>query len=326
MQVFSVNHTDKETSDQFALLARFSERSASFSDGVDCERYIAFLTPDEIETNNRDLQFPEYAIRECTNHVVQSPKIEMLDDLIYGVLNLLSETETGLSADEIGFFLSSAGLVIVSRPSETVDSLKQYILSERIARHSPRILPERLLFLLLEKIISSDVALLRGIDEAETIVEEKLLAGEKLDYPAIVFRMRQKTLHLMQYMGLMVDLSDILEENDNNVIPDEALRMFQLIGTRLDRLERSSVTLRESVMQLREAYQSQVDIDANLMMRLFTVVSTIFLPLTVLTGWYGMNFKNMPELSWKLGYPLVFLVAVFITLGIIWFCRKKKYL
>ena len=79
----------------------------------------------------------------------------------------------------------------------------------------------------------------------------------------------------MQYIGLMVDLSGILEENDNGVIHEDAIRMFHLIGTRLDRLERSSVTLRESVMQLREAYQSQVDIDANLMMRLFTVVSTI---------------------------------------------------
>ncbi len=121
----------------------------------------------------------------------------------------------------------------------------------------------------------SDSALIRGIDEDETLLEEKLLAGKKLDYPAIIFRMRQKTLYLMQYIGLMVDLSGILEENDNGVIHEDAIRMFHLIGTRLDRLERSSVTLRESVMQLREAYQSQVDIDANLMMRLFTVVSTI---------------------------------------------------
>lgn len=326
MQVFSVNHTDKDSSGQHALLARFSVRTASLSDGGDSERYIAFLTPDEIETNNKDLQFPENAVRECTNHAVQAPKIEMLDDLIHGFLNLLSETETGLSADEIGFFLSPAGLVLVSRPSELIDSLKQYVLTERTAKHAPQILPERLLFNLLEKIISSDIALMRGIDEAESKIEEKLLAGEKLDYPVIIFRMRQKTLHLMQYMGLMVDLSDILEENDNKVIPDEALRLFQLISTRLDRLERASVTLRESVMQLREAYQSQVDIDANLMMRLFTVVSTVFLPLTVLTGWYGMNFKNMPELSWKLGYPLVFLAAVFITIGTIWYCKIKKYL
>ena len=79
-------------------------------------------------------------------------------------------------------------------------------------------------------------------------------------------------------------------------------------------------------MQLREAYQSQVDIDANLMMRLFTVVSTIFLPLTVLTGWYGMNFRNMPELSWQNGYLLIFATAAIITIGIIWFCKRKKFL
>jgi len=130
----------------------------------------------------------------------------------------------------------------------------------------------------------------------------------------------------MQYMGLMVDVSDILVENNNNVIPDEAHHMFHLIGTRLDRLEWASVTLRESVMQLREAYQSQVDIDANLMMRLFTVVSTVFLPLMVLTSWYGMNYKFMPEISKQYGYPLFIVLAVLVTIATIWYCKKKKYL
>lgn len=176
MQVYSTNHPDKDPSVNPEIIARFSTQRVSELDADSQERYIAFLTPEEVADSRKDLQFPDYAIQECINNSVQTPK-------------------------------------------------------------------------------------------AETILEEKLLSGEKLDYPVIIFRLRQKTLHLMQYMGLMVDLSDILIENNNNVIPDEAHHMFHLIGTRLYRLERASVILRESVMQLREAYQSQVDIDANLMMR-----------------------------------------------------------
>ena len=61
-------------------------------------------------------------------------------------------------------------------------------------------------------------------------------------------------------------------------------------------------------------------------MRLFTVVSTIFLPLTVITGWFGMNFKNMPELYWQFGYPMVAILSVLVTVGIIYYCKKHKYL
>ena len=326
MQVFSTLQPDIESSKQHEFLTRFASHQRRTADGELVERFVVFLSPEEILLYRNDLQFPEYAVQECTNSIVQSPKVEVFDDLTYGVLNLYSDNETGLDAEEITFFLSHTGIVIVSNRTDLTDHLMQAVLAEKASKHMTDIMPERTLFFLLEKIIASDAALIRGIDEDETILEEKLLAGEKLDYPTIIFRMRQKTLLVMQYAGLMVDLSAILEENDNCVIPEAALRMFHLIGSRLDRLERSSFTLRESVMQLREAYQSQVDIDANLMMRLFTVVSTIFLPLTVLTGWYGMNFKFMPELSWKYGYLLVFLAAVIVTIGIIWLCKRKKYL
>jgi magnesium transporter len=102
--------------------------------------------------------------------------------------------------------------------------------------------------------------------------------------------------------------------------------MMPLTGARLDRLERSSATLRESVMQPREAYQSQVDNDANQMMKLFAVVSSIFLPLTFLTGWYGMNFRHMPELYWKYVYPSLFLAVLAIVSGIVIVFRRKKFL
>jgi len=326
MQVFSTNHPNNEPSETPEIISHFSTRKVSAPDADSNERYIAFMTPQEVSVYREKLQFPDYAIQECTNSSVQSPKVEMLDDLTYGVLNLLTDMDTGLGEEEIVFFLTPTGLVIVSAPSDLIVGVKEALLTEISSKHTLHILPERTLFFLIEKIIAHDVALMRGIDEVETILEEKLLAGEKLDYPAIIFRLRQKTLHLMQYMGLMVDLSDILEENNNYVIPDEAQRMYHLIGTRLDRLERASVTLRESVMQLREAYQSQVDIDANLMMRLFTVVSTIFLPLMVMTSWYGMNYKFMPEISKQFGYPLFVLLAVLVTVGTIWYCKRKKYL
>ena len=83
--------------------------------------------------------------------------------------------------------------------------------------------------------------------------------------------------------------------------------------------------LRENVLQLRELYQSQQDEQQNKIMCMLTVVTTLFLPLTLLTGWYGMNFAYMPELQWKYGYITVIIAAVVIVVIEIIYFKKKKF-
>ena len=85
-------------------------------------------------------------------------------------------------------------------------------------------------------------------------------------------------------------------------------------------------SLRESVAQLREAYQSQLSIQQNDLMKIFTVVTAVFLPLTLLVGWYGMNFVGMPELGWRYGYPAVIVLSVLIVAWLLWYFRKNKWL
>lgn len=155
MQAFSASRADKDFSDPNDVLNGFSLREAPASEEEWADRYIIFMSPDELIRTNSRMRFPDYAVNEAVNRMLQHPKVEFLDGLIYGVLNCLN--------------------------------------------------------------------------------------------------------------------------------------------------------------------------DANLMMRLFTVVSVIFLPLTVITGWFGMNFRNMPELEWTFGYPAVAIVSVLVTIGIIWFCKRRKY-
>ena len=80
---------------------------------------------------------------------------------------------------------------------------------------------------------------------------------------------------------------------------------------------------REYVVQLRDLIQVQMDVKQNRIMTLLTVITSIFLPLTLIAGWYGMNFKYMPELNWKLGYPAVILLSVAIVIGCVRWFRKK---
>ena len=82
----------------------------------------------------------------------------------------------------------------------------------------------------------------------------------------------------------------------------------------------------ELVAQLREAYQSQLAIQQNDLMRVFTIVTVLFLPLTLITGWFGMNFVNMPELQSEWGYPVIIAASILLVAGLLWFFRHKKWL
>ena len=78
--------------------------------------------------------------------------------------------------------------------------------------------------------------------------------------------------------------------------------------------------------QIRETYKSRLDVKQNRIMTVLTVVTTVFMPLTLIVGWYGMNFRYMPELEWKIGYPLVIIVSVIIVIASLIFFKVKKWL
>ena len=84
--------------------------------------------------------------------------------------------------------------------------------------------------------------------------------------------------------------------------------------------------LRDYAAQIRDLYQAQLDVKQNRIMTLLTVVTTIFMPLTLIVGWYGMNFRYMPELEWRYAYPVVAGVSVLIVIGSLIFFKAKKWL
>ena len=78
--------------------------------------------------------------------------------------------------------------------------------------------------------------------------------------------------------------------------------------------------------QIRETYESRLDVKQNRIMTILTVVTAIFMPLTLIVGWYGMNFKYMPELEYKAAYPIVIAISIIIVIVSLVFFKKKKWL
>ena len=134
-------------------------------------------------------------------------------------------------------------------------------------------------------------------------------------------RRRQKLSELNAYYEQLTAMSELMQARDNG-----AAGLWERYARRTERLQSHVRLLRENILQLRELYQSIQDTRQNRIMGILTVVTTLFLPLTLLTGWYGMNFSHMPELQWRYGYPVVLIIAVLVVIvEIIYFKRKKFF-
>ena len=105
----------------------------------------------------------------------------------------------------------------------------------------------------------------------------------------------------------------------------EFYKGFETLEKRLTRLSNVTDRLAEYSIQLREMHQTQVEMRQNQIMQFLTIVTTIFMPLTLITGWYGMNFKAMPELDTSYGYFIVIGVCILIIILEVIYFKKKKW-
>lgn len=154
---------------------------------------------------------------------------------------------------------------------------------------------------------------------------DAVLAGELEEFSTPMSELRKETMAWYRYYSQLDDVACELHENENGFFTDSEQLLFRMFEDRVIRLREESQLLRESCAQLQSLFQAEIDTRQNRIMQILTIVTTIFLPLTLLVGWYGMNFVGMPELTWKYGYPVVVIVSI-VTVGIsLWVCKKKKF-
>ena len=145
-------------------------------------------------------------------------------------------------------------------------------------------------------------------------------------YPAKMNDIRGNLLDLRVHYEQLIDLAQELQENENGFFREENLRYFNMFTERVIRLQATVTGQREYVTQLRDLIQSQLDERQNRIMTVLTVITSIFLPLTLIAGWYGMNFRYMPELDWRWSYPAVLVVSVLIVVCCLVLFKKKKWM
>ena len=223
---------------------------------------------------------------------------------------------------KFAFALNEKGIVLVD------DSGYAERIVDKISRSKKWKLPglERFLYDLLETIISDDLALLEDTEKKLNRIEDGIMKGDITRYPLEMNDIRGDLLDLRVHYEQMIDLGQELQENENGFFKDENLRYFHMFTERVIRLQEMVYGERDYVAQLRDLQQAQLEVRQNTIMTVLTVITTIFLPLTLIAGWYGMNFIHMPELSWVYGYPAVIAVSVLIVAGCLYWFKKKKWM
>ena len=276
---------------------------------------------DEKEFSSLSGDYPHRKTLKRSLSPVQYCKIETFSDCIQGTMKIPGKQDKGTSPLLFGFYQKDSTLILISETGE----LKHYL--DRMRNDSMKgCTLNQFLLNFFELLIAEDVLYLQKLEERLNQVEEMLLSRQPEHFNEEILRYRKKLSGLHSYYEQLMNLGDLMQANISQALTREECAGWQLYAGRSERLHDHVEMLREYLLQLRELYQSQIDLQQNRVMSILTVVTTIFLPLTLIAGWYGMNFPGMPEFEWKYGYPAVIVISILIIVLEILYFKKKKML
>ena len=181
---------------------------------------------------------------------------------------------------------------------------------------------ERAMYLFFKNLFKGDTKNLEELEDRISDLDDAVIHDSSETIREKILDTRYEVLRLKKYYEQFEEIFEDLCDNDNDMLSEDYLTYFTVLSNRCDRLLRQVLNLKEYIVQVRESYQAQIDIEQNRLMKIFTLVTSIFLPLTLIAGWYGMNLK-MPEFEWTYGYPFVIGVCL-LTIAIWAIVFKKK--
>ncbi|MDD3360637.1 MAG: CorA family divalent cation transporter [Hespellia sp.] len=245
-------------------------------------------------------------------------KIETQQECLAGSLSIPKLLDILGSRYKILFFINHRHIMIVDDDDFTERLIRRI---RRRKTHQGET-KEKFLYNYISEFMNRDLEVLGEYERSIMKMEEDVLHGKTQHFQENIMPLRRKILMLRGYYDEIMDMGKELEENENLFFSKKQLKYFGTITDRADRLMGKTVHLLEYLQQVQDAYQSQIDAKQNQNMQFLTVISTIFFPLTLITSWYGMNFKNMPELN--RGYPGVIMLSVLVLVVCIILFKKKK--
>lgn len=312
---------------------KFYEISGSSRSEIEFEKLserklsIGMMNQTEFEEKRTALKIPEIVAADIMRNEKNRNTVNTYENFTYGIISVINPADVYGPRDATAYFIRKNLLLIIDI-IDSSDSFATKLFNSATFKYSVKdITLEKVVFAFFESLIYGHKDCIEDFAEKETELEEMLINDKvSKDFSKTVFSMKKELLTFDTYYDQLMNIGYELSEDENNLYEQESLRYFRIFTNKVMRLHDRVNNITNSLVHLSDAYQASLDHSTNNTMKIFTVVTTIFLPLTLITGWYGMNFRFMPELHWKYAYYALMCVCVVIVAACLAVFRKKRFM
>jgi magnesium transporter len=263
----------------------------------------------------------DLAVEDCLSEEEQRPKIEIYESHYFIVINSIRFDDEEIFLRALNIFLGRHYIITVTKQKiNELRSLKPVLWEQEVSR------PDYFLYHLVDIVVDNYFLVGDRIDNRIEALEEDILMHTKKSHLNEIIGLRGEILWLKKVLGPQRDVIATLNKKDLKLIDDQLQKYFSDIYENALKIAESFDTYRDLMGNLREAYQSSVANRANEIMRVFTAITTIFMPLTFITGIYGMNFDFIPGLHLHMGSYILLGIMLLLGISMFFIFRKKEWL
>ena len=260
-------------------------------------------------------------------NTAQRPKMEDLEDGLFIVMKaftLSGEDET-TAAEQISFILGKN--YVISLQEGNADIFEPVRSRLRSAHGRIRSLgPDYLLYALMDTVVDHYFSVLEVLGERIEVLEDELLTDHAQETLPRVHRLRRELLFLKKMVWPLREVINAMLRSETGLIRQTTQFYIRDLYDHIIQVVDTLENYRELASGLLEIYLSSVSNRMNEVMKVLTIIATIFIPVTFIAGVYGMNFEFMPELKWRWGYAMVWGVMIAMIVAMLGYFRKKKWL
>ena len=259
----------------------------------------------------------------------QRPKMEDFDEYIYIVLKMLyyNGNINEIITEQVSLLLGSNFVISYQEQEKEGDVFN--VIRERIKTNKGRIRKmgaDYLAYCLVDAIVDNYFIVLETLGEKIESLEEELVNYPTPEILRTICTMKRDMILLRRSVWPLREVINELERGESSLIKESTEIYLKDVYDHTIHVIDTLETFRDMVSGMLEIYLSSISNRLNAVMKVLTIIATIFMPLTFIVGLYGMNFKYMPELPWRWGYPAVLLVMAAVGISMIVYFRRKKWL
>jgi magnesium transporter len=257
----------------------------------------------------------------------QRPKMEDFEDYIFVVVKMIyyDEKDNEIKAEQVSLLLGSNFVIsFQEKEGDVFDPIR-----ERTRKAKGRIRKMKadyLAYALVDTIVDRYFMVLEKLGEKIEGMEEELVTNPTPETLQTIHTLKRELIFLRKSVWPLREVISVLERGESSLIDESTGIYLRDVYDHTIQVIDTIETFRDMVSGMLDIYLSSISNRMNEVMKVLTIMATIFIPLTFIAGVYGMNFKYIPELEWHWGYPVILFVMVAIGILMVIYFRRKKWL